>query len=159
MEKDTTGSKTPESTMENKDRNDPYEQGLHLREKDVNKDYGRRYPGKFAPMLPDWLAYLYTPVLPLLRGIHIRRSKEFHPNPRDIFVPQGYTVEVVASGFNAPDHCTFDDQGNCYLVESGHKIEQPPRILKVDVRTGDYSQFYQFPPSRWHLTGAVTGAC
>jgi len=29
----------------------------------------------------------------------------------------------------------------------------------VDVRTGNYSVFYEFPESRWHKTGAVTGVC
>jgi glucose/arabinose dehydrogenase len=117
------------------------------------------YPGRPGPRLPDTLAYLYKPIQPLLKGINIRRKKTFRPDPKDVLVPHGYTVEVAANGFNAPDHCTFDDQGNCYVIESGHKITQAPRILKVDVRTGDYSTFYQFPPSRWHITGAVTGAC
>lgn len=112
-----------------------------------------------APMLPDWLSYLYTPILPMLKGINIRRRKRIAPNPKDIHVPDGFTVEVAAFGFNAPDHCTFDDRGNCYVIESGHKITQPPRILKVDTRTGDYTTFYQFPEARWQLTGAVTGAC
>lgn len=123
------------------------------------RSLGGPYPGHPGPRLPDFLAYLYTPILPLLKGINIRRRQDFHPNPKDILVPEGYTVEVAAYGFNAPDHCAFDDQGNCYVIESGHKITQPPRILKVDVHTGDFSTFYQFPPSRWHLTGAVTGAC
>ena len=123
------------------------------------RSLGGTYPGHPGPRLPDTLAYLYTPILPLLKGINIRRRKAFHPNPQDVLVPPGYTVEVAAYGFNAPDHCAFDDRWNCYVIESGHKITQPPRILKVDVRTGDYSTFYQFPDSRWHLTGAVTGAC
>jgi glucose/arabinose dehydrogenase len=118
-------------------------------------------PGRSRLKLPDLLAYLYTPILPLLKRIPIRlrRKKNIHPDGRDVLVPPGYVAEMVATGFNAPDHCTFDDQGNCYVIESGHKITLPPRILKVDVRTGDFSTFYQFPESRWHLTGAVTGAC
>lgn len=117
-------------------------------------------PGRrFAPMLPDWLTYLYQPILPLLKNINIKRKGRVKTEPGDILLPRGYRAEVVAAGFNAPDHCTFDDQGYCYVTESGHKITAPPRILKVDVRTGNYSVFYEFPESHWHKTGAVTGVC
>ncbi len=120
---------------------------------------GQRHDRGFAPMVADWLSYIYKPILPLLKGINVRRKKRVKTDPEDILLPEGYTAEVVAAGFNAPDHCTFDDQGYCYVVESGHKISLLPRILKVDVLTGDYSTFYTFPDSRWHITGAVTGAC
>jgi glucose/arabinose dehydrogenase len=66
---------------------------------------------------------------------------------------------VVASGFNTPVHCCFDDLGACYLIECGHKVEAKPRILKVDVSTGEYETFYELPQERWNQTGAVTGAC
>ncbi len=116
-------------------------------------------PGRKGPTLPEILAFLYKPFLPLVNKINLRRRKDIHPNPEDIRVPKGYNVEVVAFGFDAPTHCTFDEQGNCYVTESGHKITRPPRILKINIRTGEWSVFYQFPESRWFRTGAVTGAC
>lgn len=97
----------------------------------VDQANDSRESGRFATRLPDWLAYLYTPILPLLWRIHLRRQKVIYPDGRDVLVPSGYVAEVVATGFNAPDHCAFDDQGNCYVVESGRKITQPPRILNL----------------------------
>jgi glucose/arabinose dehydrogenase len=114
---------------------------------------------KFAPTLPDWLSYIYQPILPVLKKIKIHRQGRRRLNPRDILLPEGYIAEVVATGFNAPVHCCFDDEGYCYVVESGHKIEAAPRILKVDTRTGSYETFYQLPEDKWIKGGAVTGAC
>ena len=105
------------------------------------------------------LAYLYKPIMPLLEKITIRRDKERGLAPKDILVPAGYAVEVVASGFNEPVHCCFDDEGRCYVVECGHKIDAgPPRVLRVDVATGAQTVFYQVPEDQWVKTGAVTGA-
>jgi glucose/arabinose dehydrogenase len=111
-------------------------------------------------MLSSWLAYLYAPILPYLKKfIKIEREGQVKPNPADILLPSGYTAEVVATGFNAPVHCTFDDSGACYVVESGRKIHVPPRILKVNTQTGETQVYYEFPESCWHKSGAVTGAC
>lgn len=109
--------------------------------------------------LPSWLAYLYAPILPYLKQIQITREGSREHNPADILLPEGYVAEVVATGFNAPVHCCFDDQGLCYVSEAGHKIDSKPRILKVDVRTGQYEPFYELPAERWAKTGALTGAC
>jgi glucose/arabinose dehydrogenase len=114
---------------------------------------------KTAPTLPDWLSYLYQPILPLLKKIKIRREGPRGYNPRDILLPDGYVAEVVASGFNAPDHCCFDDQGNCYVIESGHKIDDPPRVVKVDTQTGEWETFFTLPEHRWIKSGAMSGAC
>ncbi len=113
----------------------------------------------FAPTLPDWTAYLYQPLLPVLKKIKIHREGMRHLNPHDILLPEGYAAEVVATGFNAPVHCCFDDDGFCYVVESGHKIEAAARILKVDTTSGTTEVFYIFPRDQWEFTGAVTGAC
>lgn len=156
MERDTSRTEIPGKNKEETYNKEPNTKRIGLSARGMQPG---SHPGHYAPRLPDWLAYLYTPILPLLKGINIRRRKHSHPDPKDVMVPEGYEVEVVADGFNAPDHCAFDEQGYCYVIESGHKISQPPRILKVDVQTGDYSTFYQFPPSRWKMTGAVTGAC
>jgi glucose/arabinose dehydrogenase len=113
---------------------------------------------KTAPMLPDWLSYLYQPILPILKKIKIRREGPRNYNPKDILLPEGYVAEVVASGFNAPDHCCFDEQGYCYVIESGHKIDSPPRVLKVDPNTGEWETFFTLPEDRWKKPGAMTGA-
>lgn len=113
----------------------------------------------FAFRLPDYLAYLYQPILPVLKKIKIRREGERHPRPEDILLPHGYMAEVVATGLNAPAHCAFDDQGNCYVAETGHKIDTPPRIVKVDVQTGHQEVFFEVPPERWAKPGALTGVC
>jgi glucose/arabinose dehydrogenase len=117
-----------------------------------------RESGGWAIRLPDWLAYLYQPILPYLKKIKIRRAGPREYAPEDILLPEGFAAELVAGGFNAPVHCCFDDEGNCYIVESGHKIDAVPRILKVDVATGQWGTFFTLPESRWLKTGAVTGA-
>src|SRR5688572_24157940 len=113
---------------------------------------------KITPMIPDWLSYLYQPILPLLKKIKIRREGPRNYNPEDILLPEGYVAEVVASGFNAPDHCCFDEQGYCYVIESGHKIDSPPRVLKVDLNTGEWETFFTLPEDHWKKPGAMTGA-
>jgi glucose/arabinose dehydrogenase len=118
---------------------------------------------KRAIDLDSLLAYAYAPLAPHLKRARqklgfARRGARGH-NPRDILLPQGYTADVVATGFNTPVHCTFDDQGSCYVVECGHKVEATPRILKVDLQTGQYETFFAWPQERWTKTGAVTGAC
>ncbi len=115
--------------------------------------------GKFVPNVADWLSYVYQPVLPFLKKIKIHREGRRSLNAQDILVPAGYTGEVVATGFNAPVHCCFGDDGYCYVVESGHKIEAAPRVLKVDTRTGQSETFYTLPDDKWIKQGAVTGAC
>src|SRR5512143_2365991 len=92
---------------------------------------------KFAPTVSDWLSYIYQPLLPVLKKIKIHREGRRHLNPDDILVPEGYAAEVVATGFNAPVHCCFDDAGYCYVAESGHKIDSPPRIIKLHLPSGE----------------------
>ncbi|WP_164700027.1 hypothetical protein [Modestobacter sp. KNN46-3] len=58
---------------------------------------------------------------------------------------EGYTTELVAKNFNEPVHCCFDDQGNCSVIECGHRVEAKPRALKVDVDSGDWEVFSTFP--------------
>lgn len=112
-----------------------------------------------VPKAPDWLAYLYAPILPLLKHIKINREGPRNYKPQDILLPEGYVAEVVATGFDAPVHCTFDDQGFCYVSEAGHKIDSKPRIVKVNTQTGDCETVYELPEERWIKTGAFTGAC
>ncbi len=111
-----------------------------------------------APDLVNTLAYLYAPITPLLKKIHIKRKGPRDHNPQDINVPAGYTVEVVATGLNAPVHCTFDDTGHCYVSECGYKIDSKPRIVRIDMATGEQETYFELPPDRWNKTGAFTGA-
>lgn len=112
-----------------------------------------------APMVDTALAAMYAPLAPLTKRIHLHRRRSRRHRPQDVLLPRGFTAEVVATGFNAPVHCCFDDEGGCYVVECGHKIEAKPRILKVDTATGEYETFFELPQERWIMTGAVTGAC
>lgn len=111
-----------------------------------------------TPDLISALAYLYAPIMPLLKKIRIKREGPRNHNPRDINVPEGFVVEVVATGFNAPVHCTFDNQGFCYVSECGHKIDSKPRIVRVRLDSGEQETFFELPDERWSMTGAFTGA-
>lgn len=97
--------------------------------------------------------------MPVLKKIHIRREGPRGYTPQDILLPEGYVAELVASGFNTPVHCCFDDEGYCYVVESGHKVEAVPRILRVDTQTGNWETFFTLPEDQWIKGAAVTGAC
>lgn len=117
-----------------------------------------RQSGGRALDLPSWLAYLYAPLLPYLRRLKVVRAGPRDHHPSDILVPAGFAVEVVATDLNAPVHCCFDDAGSCYVTEAGHKIASPPRILKIDARTGAREVFFELPKERWVKSGAMTGA-
>jgi len=118
-----------------------------------------RVEPKRAIDLDSLLAYLYAPILPYLKKLPLTRRGSRGHNPQDILLPEGYVAEVVATGLNTPVQCCFDDDGSCYVVECGHKVDARPRILKLDTRTGRYETFCDLPPERWAKTGAVTGAC
>jgi glucose/arabinose dehydrogenase len=108
--------------------------------------------------LPSWLATLYAPLTPLTQRIKIKRRGAPKHNPTGILLPQGYVAELVTGDLNAPVHVCFDDEGAAYVSECGHKIESRPRILKVDVQTGERQVIYAEPDSRWFKTGALTGS-
>jgi glucose/arabinose dehydrogenase len=112
-----------------------------------------------APMVDTALAVMYRPMLPLGKRMHLHRWRPRRYRPDHVLVPDGYEVDVVATGFHEPVHCCFDDDGNCYVIECGHKIEAKPRVLKVDVETGGCEVVFELPEERWIMTGAVTGAC
>jgi glucose/arabinose dehydrogenase len=112
---------------------------------------------RHAPMIDSVLAYLYKPLAPISKRITLGRSKDRNYDPGDVLVPEGFTVEVVATGLNAPVHCSFDDQGWVYVTECGHKIESNPRVLKIDPRTGEKEVFFDLPEDRWDKYGAFTG--
>jgi glucose/arabinose dehydrogenase len=121
-----------------------------------------RQTGTTSPLHPgkvdSALAYLYTPLRPLTRRLKGRRTGTRGFEARDVLLPRSFTAEVVTTGLNEPVHCTFDDQGTCYVVECGHKIDSRPRVVTVDVATGEQATFYEVPEDQWVKTGAVTGA-
>ena len=119
---------------------------------------GKRGLGR-GPEVHGVLAYLSRPLYPLLRRVHVKRRGPRGHAPKDILLPDGYTAEVVATGLTTAVHCTFGPDGACYVTEAGYKAEQRPRILRVDVATGDITTFYELPEERWFKTGAMTGAC
>ena len=64
---------------------------------------------------------------------------EFEPprrlDPRDVAVPAGYRIEVVATGLNLPTGVAFDDQGRPYVVEAGYSygdVWTTPRLVRVE---------------------------
>ena len=64
---------------------------------------------------------------------------EFGPprraRPLDVVVPDGYQVEVVATGLTFPCGVTVDDVGNVYVVESGYsygEVWTTPRLLRLE---------------------------
>ena len=44
------------------------------------------------------------------------------------------------------------------MIESGHKIDDPPRVLKVNPYSGSWEIFFTLPEERWIKSGAMSGA-
>jgi glucose/arabinose dehydrogenase len=81
------------------------------------------------------------------------------PVVRDVLLPDGYAIEVVATDLNAPVQATFGPDGACYVSEAGYQIDAPPRVLRVDVSSGAATTFFDLPRDRWSRDGAFTGGC
>ena len=57
-------------------------------------------------------------------------------NVSDIAVPKGYKVELVTTGLTFPTACTFDEEGNLYVIEAGYSYGEvwgEPKLLRVNV--------------------------
>jgi glucose/arabinose dehydrogenase len=110
--------------------------------------------------LPRYLAWLTKPVLPLVErfGMKVPRRGPRGHVPSDILLPGGYRAEVVTTGLSAPVMTTFGPDGAAYVVDSGHKVDDPPRIRRVDPATGEATIVHEFSGPDWVETGAVTGA-
>jgi glucose/arabinose dehydrogenase len=55
-------------------------------------------------------------------------------NPQDIALPEGYSIEAVATGLTYPTGVSFDEEGNVYILESGYSYGEvflEPKLLKV----------------------------
>lgn len=66
-------------------------------------------------------------------------STDFKPprrvDPADVAVPEGYRVEVVATGLTYPTGVAFDDEGTPYVTESGYSYGEDftqSRLLRVE---------------------------
>jgi glucose/arabinose dehydrogenase len=51
-------------------------------------------------------------------------------NPSDIYIQQGYSIEVFANGLDSPIGMTFNDDGEMFIAESGF-VDGNARILKL----------------------------
>ena len=110
--------------------------------------------------LPRVLAWLTKPFMPLVNrfGMRVPRRGDRGFRPGDVLLPAGYRAEVVATGLSAPVMTAFGPDGAAYVVESGHKVDDPPRIRRVDLGTGAVTTLHEFSGPDWAPTGAVTGA-
>jgi glucose/arabinose dehydrogenase len=110
--------------------------------------------------LPRALAWLSKPLMPLVEryGMKVPRRGPRGFEPADILLPAGYRAEVVATGLSAPVMTAFGPDGEAYVVESGHKVDDPPGIRRVDIGTGEVTNVHRFTGADWVETGAVTGA-
>lgn len=61
-------------------------------------------------------------------------SQRRYLNPADIYVPNGYKIEVYASGLNFPVNMVFTEYSELLIAESGC-YSQPARILKYSSNT------------------------
>ncbi len=53
-------------------------------------------------------------------------------NANDIAVPKGFKIEPVTSALSFPTACTFDDEGNLYVIEAGYSygaVWGEPKLL------------------------------
>jgi glucose/arabinose dehydrogenase len=73
-----------------------------------------------------------------LRGAYGTKSYEPVKRPvqiDDISLPDGYTIEMIASGLTYPTSITFDDKGRAYVIEAGYsygEIFTTPRLLRLE---------------------------
>jgi hypothetical protein len=88
---------------------------------------------RHAPMADSMLGMMYAP-LPFVDKVHLNRHQRRTHNLGHVLVPDGYTVEVVASGFNEPVHCCF---GGIDERNARHII-------------GDHEDFYEIVEGAWY---------
>ncbi|HEX2222417.1 MAG TPA: PQQ-dependent sugar dehydrogenase [Candidatus Limnocylindria bacterium] len=112
---------------------------------------------RFHVDIPSSLALLYAPLQKVTERLRVTRRGSRRFEPRDILLPDGYVAELVADGFTAPVHCSFDPDGRVYVTEAGHKTETPPRIYRVEPGSGAKEMIVELPPGRFWPTGAATG--
>lgn len=63
------------------------------------------------------------------------RTETRTTNPQDIALPEGYTIEVVATRLTFPTSVAFDAQGQLYIIEAGYSYGEvflEPKLLRVE---------------------------
>ena len=56
-------------------------------------------------------------------------------DPADVLVPDGYRVEVVATGLTFPTAVVENDEGQLFVIEAGYaygEVFLPPRLYRID---------------------------
>ena len=59
--------------------------------------------------------------------------------PEDVALPDGYSIEAIATGLTFPTGVAFDEAGGIYVVESGYsygEVTDTPRLLRVEPEGG-----------------------
>lgn len=126
------------------------------------RDPGRRSQ-RWPPIpldVPRYVAWASKPFMPLVErlGARVPRRGPRGYAPDDILLPDGYVAEIVVTGLSAPVMTTFGEDGAAYVVESGHKVDDPPAVKRVDLDTGAVTTYLEFGQADRVETGAVTGA-
>src|SRR5215203_319246 len=68
-------------------------------------------------------------------GEEVRFTPPRRLDPAAVAVPEGYRVEVVASGLTFPSGIAFDERGQPYVVEAGYSYGESivvPRIVRIN---------------------------
>ncbi|HEX7005188.1 MAG TPA: hypothetical protein VF168_13470 [Trueperaceae bacterium] len=104
------------------------------------------WPFLTALVLPLLLASCF-PLLPSQGGGQTEFEAPRRLQPADVRLPDGYEIEVVATGLDLPTGVAFDDQGRIYVLEAGYsygELFSEPRLLRLEpegpptvVATGD----------------------
>jgi hypothetical protein len=71
---------------------------------------------------------------PSMGGGQTRLVVERDPRADDVAVPEGYGIELVATGLTFPTGVTFDEEGIPYVVESGYsygEVFETSRLLRI----------------------------
>ncbi|WP_114781967.1 PQQ-dependent sugar dehydrogenase [Botryobacter ruber] len=62
-------------------------------------------------------------------------------NPADVALPEGYTIEPVATGLTFPTSVALNEQGQVFVLEAGYaygEVWEAPRLLRINP-SGDYT--------------------
>jgi glucose/arabinose dehydrogenase len=67
-------------------------------------------------------------------GQRITFSETRYLNPADVVLPEGYKIEVIASGLTFPTAVTADENGTVYALEAGYsygEVFDMPRLVRI----------------------------
>ena len=75
--------------------------------------------------VPTLLSMIYAPLQPLVQRLHLRRAGSRRFATGDVLVPDGYRVDVVATGLTAPVHACFGPSGEMVVAsnETAYRFE------------------------------------